>query len=98
MGGVDPATGEVVSDDVVEQAEQALRNTLAILEASGCTLDDVIKVVVYLTDQADYGRVNEVYEKWFGNHRPARTCIVAGGLPARERVKLEAIAQAREIA
>jgi 2-iminobutanoate/2-iminopropanoate deaminase len=92
MGGVDPGTGEVVSDDVVEQAAQAIRNTAEILRAASCTLSDVVKVTLYLTDPADYDRVNRVYAEWFGEHRPVRTCIVAANLPARERVKLESIA------
>ncbi|GAA3640379.1 RidA family protein [Streptomyces iranensis] len=96
MGGMDAETGEVVSDDVCEQMDVAVARTVAVLEASGCTLSDVVKVVLYLTDPADYDRINEVYVKWFGDHRPARTCIVAGGLPSRERVKLDTIASQRE--
>ena len=92
MGGVDPRTGEVVSDDVVEQAAQAIRNTAAILTAADCALSDVAKVTLYLTDPADYERVNLVYAEWFGSHQPVRTCIVAANLPARERVKLDAVA------
>jgi 2-iminobutanoate/2-iminopropanoate deaminase len=92
MGGIDSESGEVVSDDVVEQAERALTNTEAILAAAGADLSQVVKVIQYLTDVADYGRVNEVYARRFGDHRPARTCVVVAGLPARERVKFEAIA------
>lgn len=92
MGGVDPHTSEVVSDDVVEQAAQAIRNTVAILAAVDCTLSDVVKVTLYLTDPADYERVNRVYADCFGDHRPVRTCIVAANLPARERVKLDSVA------
>jgi 2-iminobutanoate/2-iminopropanoate deaminase len=92
MGGVDPATNEVVSDDVVEQADQAITNTVSILAGAGCALSDVVKVTLYLTDPADYDRVNRVYAERFGEHRPVRTCIVAANLPARERVKLETIA------
>ena len=96
MGGVDPSTGEVVSDDVVEQAEQSITNTVAILAAAGGSLSDVVKVTLYLTDPADYDRVNAVYAERFGDHRPARTCIVAASLPARERVKLDAVAYVPE--
>ena len=92
MGGLDPATGEVVSDDVIEQTEQAIRNTEAILAAAGCGLVDVVKVVVYLTDMADYSRVNAVYERAFEPHRPARTCVAVSALPVRERMKLDTVA------
>ena len=92
MGAVDPATDEVVSDDVVEPADQAITNTVSILAGVGCALSDVMKVTLYLTDPADYDRVNRVYAERFDEHRPVRTCIVAANLPARERVKLGTIA------
>jgi 2-iminobutanoate/2-iminopropanoate deaminase len=92
MGGLDPRTGHVVSDDVVEQARQALRNTEAILRGAGCSLGDVVKATVYLTDMADYDRVNRIYEAAFAPHRPARTCVAVAGLPVRERMKLDTIA------
>lgn len=95
MGGLDPRTGEVVSDDVIEQSRQAMRNVEAILAASGCTLQDVVKAVVYLCDMADYPRVNKVYEEAFAPNRPARTCVAVSALPVRERMKLETVAYRR---
>ena len=92
MGGLDPETGQVVSDDVIEQSIQALKNTEAILAAAGCTLQDVVKATVYLTDMADYPRVNAEYEKAFAPHKPARTCVAVSSLPVRERMKLDAVA------
>ena len=92
MGGLDPATGEVVSDDVIEQTEQSIRNVEAILAGAGCTLADVVKATVYLTDMADYGRVNAVYEKAFAPHKPARTCVAVSALPVRERMKIDTVA------
>jgi 2-iminobutanoate/2-iminopropanoate deaminase len=92
MGGLDPRTGQVVSDDVIEQTEQAITNTERILAAAGCTLQDVVKVVLYLTDMQDYPRVNAVYEKRFAPHKPARTCVAVSALPVRERMKLDSVA------
>lgn len=92
MGGLDPATGQVVSDDVIAQTEQAIRNVQAILAGAGCTLKDVVKATVYLTDMADYQRVNAVYDKAFAPHKPARTCVAVSSLPVRERMKIETIA------
>jgi 2-iminobutanoate/2-iminopropanoate deaminase len=92
MGGLDPATGQVVSDDVIEQTRQAIRNVEAILAGAGCTLKDVVKATVYLTDMADYPRVNAVYEEAFAPHKPARTCVAVSSLPVRERMKVETIA------
>ena len=96
MGGLDPATGQVVSDDVIAQAEQAITNTERILAAAGCTLHDVVKVVLYLTDMQDYSRVNAVYERRFAPHKPARTCVAVSGLPVRERMKLDTVAIRRK--
>lgn len=92
MGGLDPATGQVVSEDVIAQSEQAIRNVEAILAGAGCSLKDVVKATVYLTDMADYERVNRVYEAAFSPHKPARTCVAVSGLPVRERMKIETIA------
>ncbi|GGC53094.1 RidA family protein [Chelatococcus reniformis] len=92
MGGLDPATGQVVSDDVIAQSEQAIRNVKAILAGAGCTLADVVKATVYLTDMADYERVNRVYDAAFAPHRPARTCVAVSSLPVRERMKIETVA------
>ena len=92
MGGLDPATAQVVSDDVIAQTEQAITNTERILAAAGCSLQDVVKVVLYLTDMQDYARVNAVYERRFAPHKPARTCVAVAGLPVRERMKLDTMA------
>ncbi len=93
MGGLLPETGQVISDDVIEQTEQAILNVEEILAASGCTLGDVVKVTLYLTDMADYPRVNEVYEQAFSPHKPARTCVAVSALPVRERMKLDTVAR-----
>jgi len=96
MGGLDPKTGEVVSDDVVAQTEQAVRNVEAILAEADCTLADVVKVTLYLTDMADYGRVNAVYEKAFAPNKPARTCVAVSALPVRERMKFDTVAHRKQ--
>ena len=92
MGGLDPDSGQVVSDDVIAQTEQAISNTERILAAAGCTLQDVVKSVLYLTDMQDYARVNAVYERRFAPHKPARTCVAVSALPVRERMKLDTVA------
>lgn len=92
MGGLDPKTAQVVSDDVIEQTVQSIRNVEAILAGAGCTLQDVVKAVVYLCDMADYPRVNKVYEEAFAPNKPARTCVAVSALPVRERMKIETVA------
>lgn len=96
MGGLDPKSGQVVSDDVIAQTEQAITNTERILASAGCSLQDVVKVVLYLTDMQDYPRVNAVYEKRFAPHKPARTCVAVSALPVRERMKLDTVAIRRK--
>jgi 2-iminobutanoate/2-iminopropanoate deaminase len=92
MGGLDPTTGQVVSDDVIEQSLQAIKNVEAILAGAGCKLTDVIKANRLPDDMADYARVDKIYDEAFHPHRPARTCVAVLSLPVRERMKIETIA------
>jgi 2-iminobutanoate/2-iminopropanoate deaminase len=89
---LDPATGELVSGGIVEQTTRALENLRAILEASGTSLSGVVKATVFLVDMADFGAMNEVYARAFGNHRPARSTVAVAALPRGARVEIEVIA------
>ncbi len=91
-GGIDYKARKIVSADIVEQTEQSMRNLTAILEACGATLKDVVKANVYLVDIADYDRVNAVYMRHMGGHRPARCCIGVASLPSDEKMKIEMVA------
>ena len=92
---LDPATGQIVDGDVVAQADQVLKNLRAILDEAGAGFPDVVKTTVFLSDMADFPRVNEVYAKAFGSARPARSTVQAAGLPRGVFVEIEAIAVAR---
>jgi 2-iminobutanoate/2-iminopropanoate deaminase len=92
---LDPASGQVIDGDVVAQTERVLTNLKAVLEAGGATLDDVVKTTVFLSDMADFPRMNEVYARAFGKSRPARSTIQAAGLPRGVMVEIEAIAVVR---
>jgi 2-iminobutanoate/2-iminopropanoate deaminase len=89
---LDPATGELVSGDIAREAEQVLENVARVLEAGGTSLGKAIKVAVFLTDMGDFGRVNEVYAKYFSEPFPARSCIQVAALPMGVRVEIEVIA------
>ena len=93
---VNPRTEEVVEGGVQEQVRQSLSNVETILESSGASLADVVKVTVYLADYSDFDAVNEAYGKFFGPNYPARTLITARELPVLNgrsvRVIIEAIA------
>lgn len=92
---LDPATGQVVEGDVVAQAERVFLNLRAILEEGGSSFAEVVKTTVFLSDMADFPRVNEVYARAFGSARPARSTVQAAALPRGVLVEVEAIAVAR---
>ena len=89
--GLVPATG-VLAEGVEAQAEQALQNIQAVLAASGCTMADVIKTTVFLADIADFGKINEIYAKYFTGETPARSCLQAGALPKGALFEIEVVA------
>lgn len=89
--GLDPASGALAAD-TAGQARQALVNLRAVLASAGCTLADVVKTTVYLTDLADFAAVNAVYAEAFGSHRPARVCLQVAALPKGGTVEIDAIA------
>jgi 2-iminobutanoate/2-iminopropanoate deaminase len=93
QGARDPKTGVLAGIDVETQTEQCLKNVEAILEASGCSLQHVLRCGVYLVDISEFARMNTVYARMFGDHRPARTTIQAAALPSEGlRVEIDCIA------
>ncbi|PLS33062.1 reactive intermediate/imine deaminase [Carnobacterium maltaromaticum] len=89
---VDPTTGKVISTEIIEQAQQVMKNLQAVLEEGGANLNSVIKTTCFLTDMADFAAFNEVYGSYFGDHKPARSCVAVKELPLNVRVEVEAIA------
>ncbi len=89
---IDIRTGEFVSDDVAEQTDQVLKNLIAVLEAAGSALDNVVKTTVFLADMGDFERMNEVYARFFGASKPARATVQAAGLPRGALVEIECTA------
>ena len=92
QAGRDPATG-TLAPDVETQTAQALRNVSAILEAAGSSLQHVLRCGVFLVDMTEFPKMNEVYARTFGSHRPARTTVEVSGLPGPGlRVEIDAVA------
>ena len=89
---LDPATGALVPGGVEVQAEQSLKNLKAVLAGAGCTLKDVVKTTVFLTDMGAFAAVNAVYAKYFESECPARSAVQVGALPKGALVEIEAIA------
>jgi 2-iminobutanoate/2-iminopropanoate deaminase len=94
QGPLDPENDEIVGVTIEEQAELTLRNVQYILEAANCSMDDVVKVNIYLADINDFDRFNEVYKRFFNAPLPARTCIEAG--LGQILVEIDAIAEIPE--
>ena len=93
QGAVDPATNRLVGADVETQTEQCLRNVQTILEAAGSSLQHVLRCGVFLIDMNEFSRMNAVYGRVFGDHRPARTTVQAAALPGDGlRVEIDCIA------
>ncbi len=93
QGATDPATGALAGLDVESQTEQALRNIRDILAAAGSRLDCVLRCGVFLVDMRDFPAMHAVYQRVFGDHRPARTTVGVTGLPAHGlRVEIDAVA------
>lgn len=90
--GLDPATGEL-ADGVEAQAERAMRNLAAVLDAAGCTADDIVKTTIFLADIADFTAVNAVYGRFMPDPPPARSTVGVAALPKGGRVEIEAIAR-----
>ena len=92
QAGRDPATG-ALAPDVEAQTAQALKNVETILRAAGSGLSHVLRCGVFLVDMKECPKMNEVYARTFGSHRPARTTVEVSGLPGDGlRVEIDAIA------
>ena len=78
QGPLDPQTGDIVGSTIEEQTELTLANIQNILEAAGCTMEDVVKINVFLASLKDFERFNSVYVQFFNQPMPARTCVEAG--------------------
>ena len=90
--GLDPKSGELVDGGVEAQAERALRNITAILDACGLTMADVVKTTVLLADIGDFQKVNSVYARYVSDPPPARATYAVAALPRGALIEIEAVA------
>jgi 2-iminobutanoate/2-iminopropanoate deaminase len=90
--GLDPATGELAAG-VEAQAERALRNLAAVLDAAGCSWADVVRTTIYLADIDTFAAVNAVYARFMADPAPARSTFAVGALPKGGLVEIDAIAR-----
>ena len=84
--------GEMREEDIETQVTQVLTNLKNILEEAGSSLDKVIKTTIFLANMDDFAKVNEIYAKFFGSHKPARSTVAVKTLPKNALIEIEAIA------
>jgi 2-iminobutanoate/2-iminopropanoate deaminase len=89
---LDPATGELVRGTIEEETARVMENLGAVLRAGGAGFAAVVKTTIYLTDLADFARVNQVYGGYFPSSPPARATVQVAALPRGARVEIDAIA------
>ena len=89
---LDPETGRIAGDGIVDQTHQVLKNLGAVLTAAGASYSTVVKTTVYLADMSEFNAMNQVYADYFGAPAPARATVQAARLPRDVRVEIDAIA------
>lgn len=89
--GKDPVS-DLLRDGIENQTLQVLENIEKILLAEGSSREKIIKTTVFIVNMDDYAKMNIVYAKFFGNHKPARSTVQVGKLPAQALIEIEAIA------
>jgi 2-iminobutanoate/2-iminopropanoate deaminase len=89
---INPKTGDKLTGPIEEQTEQVLNNIAEILKAAGADLSQVLKTTVYISDIELWSRVNNVYSRFFGEHRPARSVVPTKNLHFGFQIEIDAIA------
>lgn len=87
-----PATGMLVEGGVEEQAKQAIGNLVALVEASGSSVDKIVKTTVFIKNMDDFGKINAIYADFFKEPYPARSCVEVARLPKDVLIEIEAVA------
>ncbi|MBR3870974.1 MAG: RidA family protein [Clostridia bacterium] len=89
---VDPATGDI-PEGIEAQTNQALTNVKNLLEAAGTSIDNVVKTTVFIQNMSDFSVINEIYQSYFSEPYPARSCVEVAKLPKGVLIEVEAIAE-----
>jgi 2-iminobutanoate/2-iminopropanoate deaminase len=93
---IDPATGTLVTGDIVRETEQVFANLGAVLDAAGTSLGRAVKVTVFLADMGQFGKMNEVYARYFAPPFPARSAFQVAALPKGAGIEIEVVAECRD--
>ena len=89
---LDPETMEMITGNIEVETEKVLKNIESILKEDGLNLNNIIKTTVYLTDLSEFARMNQVYEKFFTDTKPARACVQVAALPKGAKVEIDVVA------
>ena len=89
---INPETSQIVEGGVSAQAEQVMKNLQAVLAAAGTGLENVVKTTIFLRYMKDFSAVNEVYGKYFGDGKPARSTVAVSALPLQALLEIEVVA------
>ena len=89
---LDPASGKLVAGTIEDQTARVMENLKAVLAACQLSLADIVKATIFLTDMADFAKVNAVYGSYFSQQPPARSTVQVAALPKGARVEIEAVA------
>ena len=89
---LDPETMEMITGNIEVETEKVLKNIEAILKEDGLNLNNIIKTTVYLTDLSEFARMNQVYENFFTDTKPARACVQVAALPKGAKVEIDVVA------
>lgn len=89
--GIDPTTGNLITNEVESQTKQALKNLEAILLEANCSINQIVKCTIFVKDMKAFNVINTCYQTFFGNHKPARSTIEVAALPKDGLVEIEAI-------
>lgn len=92
---IDPKTSQISAVDIVEQTKQVMKNIGAILNAEGLSYTEIIKTTIFMTDLADFTRVNETYGAYFNADPPARSAVQVAALPKGAKIEIEVVAALR---
>ncbi len=90
--GIDPASGELVRGGVGVEADRAMKNIEAVLKAAGSSIEQVVRVTLFLTRIEDFKTVNDVYTRFFSSTKPSRSTVAVAALPKSANVEIEATA------
>lgn len=90
---IDPKTQQFIDGDIETQTKMVLDNLKSVLEASGSSLESVVKTTIYLTDINDFSKVNEIYASYFSSGKPARSTVCVAALPKNAKVEIDVIAE-----